>query len=231
MPAQIGLMPREFRCPECKQSIVSFMHVGEKATCKACGKSVNVPEDALKVDAPPISASARSVALPEPAKIEKLSPEAARLVDIGRQVPPPSFPLYSLGAIYLAALVGTFVAGFLLIRSNFRAVGDENRARLQFAYIIGAVLLLFAIDFAFPQTRVLGWGTLAAVVSLNATRSQGAIIQAHRVLGGPFHSKWRAFGIAMVWQIIFVALYLAVNQAVTDAEGSVALRLMRRGPG
>jgi hypothetical protein len=208
-------MPREFRCPECKESISSFMHVGEKATCKACGKSVDVPQDALEVDAPPIVMPASPAATPEPAKIERLSPEAARLVAIGREVPPPTFPLYSLGAIYMAAFLGTFVAGFLLIRSNFRAVGDEKSARAQLGYMFGVLLLFLAAPFvpqAFSILKHVDYAVIAGVMAVYATRSQGAIVQAHRVLGGPFHSKWRAFWISMFWQAIFVAVYFLVNR-------------------
>jgi hypothetical protein len=88
-------MPYQFSCPECKAPVISFMRPGEHATCKRCGRRVEVPGNAIQVDqgeiaAPPPGATAAR----EPEG--SLSPEAERLVAIGRQLPPPTYRLFTL---------------------------------------------------------------------------------------------------------------------------------------
>lgn len=46
-------MPRRFRCPTCGNQILTFMLIGEMASCKQCRGEITVPQDAAETSAEP----------------------------------------------------------------------------------------------------------------------------------------------------------------------------------
>jgi len=207
-------MPKQFQCPERKVPVITYMRPGENATCNGCGRRVRVPDTTVEVDAPPPIPRPRDPS-PAPAPTAPLSPEAERLVAIGRQLPTPTHRLYTIGGIGIAALWGSLFMGFLLISRNFHAAGEDDRATLHFWMGLGLTILLVGILWFLPPIpgdRALP-GLLAIGVAAYAKKTQGALLDAHRALGGPFHSKWRAFWISMLFFVPVLVATLAIMAA------------------
>jgi hypothetical protein len=207
-------MPREFICPACKKPVVTFMRPQEVATCTHCSTKVSVPEDATQTEAQP--SLARKASPPKagsPPEAAPTSEEVRRLVELGRQLPAPTYRLYPVAAIGLAAFLGGFLAGSTLVALNFRALGNGDRARTALWVGIGGMVAQVLVGALLPDARYLDhalWVGVAAATVAYAKRSQGALIEAHKILGGPFHSKWRAAGVGLLICLVSVAIIIAI---------------------
>jgi hypothetical protein len=111
----------------------------------------------------------------------------------------PAYRLYSLGAIRLAAIVGSPLAGAILMAVNYARLGKKANAAVTVTVgIVGmALLVLLAAqlpagfttgNIAIPLGLAFGTWRLAEAL-------QGKALEAHADADGKFVSNWAAFGI------------------------------------
>ena len=118
-----------------------------------------------------------------------------------------SHPLYDQRAVTIATLLGSSLAGGLLMTLNARRLGlpAPNRPLLVcFAFLfVGAVASAFLPEQVPPIVYTLV--ILAAVVAY-FDRTQQAAIALHRARGGKLESRWRAAGIGGAFLLGFLLL-------------------------
>jgi len=127
--------------------------------------------------------------------------------------------LYDLRAIEIATAFGSLLAGALLMSRDLLALGERNRARkvLIVGFVALAPLVLLGLSYSVPERfhkldQVMFQGAQVLLMHFIAKRQLGSAISAHREAGGPFFSRWRAAGIALLVTPVVVAVILAVAQ-------------------
>ena len=123
-------------------------------------------------------------------------------------------PMFSPRQMLAAAVVGSLLAGIILLQSNYRAMarpGDANKALLY--GIFGSVALfglLFLLPDSVPNTAIsilIAFGFFKLVESL-----QGKAFSGHRAAGGERQSNWLVFGISVGTLIsVLVILFLIIR--------------------
>jgi hypothetical protein len=108
-------------------------------------------------------------------------------------------PLYSVNQITGATILGSPMAGAVLLGSNFRALG-KPRARTA-ALVWGAVAtaVLVGLGALLPERMPSSFLPIIFTLGLRtvAQQLQGAVLAAHAKAAGPRQSNWRVAGIAL----------------------------------
>lgn len=186
------------------------MRVGEEVACKQCGAKTTVPLEAETVAVEPEARPRASDPAP-PAR----SKELERLLAIGKQVPAPAFRLYSLGAVVVATFCGSLIGGLLLTSRNFTALGDPDRARRCLWLGVWGTALLIGIVMVLPDDLPIPNSAFhsipIAIVLPYVKKQQGVLLEAHKLLGGGFYTKWRAAGIGLICSVAIVAAIFAIT--------------------
>jgi hypothetical protein len=124
--------------------------------------------------------------------------------------------LYSVGQVSLACFLGGPLGGALLLRHNFRALNDDDAARMAVWWAAAATVLLGAcVNFLpdnFPNHFLPACCT--AAVCWIAERTQGKAYKAHISAGGLQNSWWRAVGIGGVSLVITLVVLFVVLFAI-----------------
>lgn len=122
-------------------------------------------------------------------------------------------PLFSPRQILVATLLGSLVAGIILMQGNFRAMRRGREARNTILYGALAVGALFALLIVLPDAIPKAPITIAAALAFYklADSMQGDAFTQHRAAGGDRQSNWVVFGLtigtaAAVLVILFVAI-------------------------
>jgi len=118
------------------------------------------------------------------------------------QYAPPSYRLYDVAAVAIAAFFGGPLAGTVLIASNYRKLGQGNNGVL--ALILGAAASVGVIYMALKTTASPAVAEIVLMVCtvLAAKQLQGEAIKTHVAWGGQLYSKLRAFGVAIVTSLV-----------------------------
>lgn len=141
------------------------------------------------------------------------------------QYTPPAYRLYDVGAVALAAFLGSPLAGTVLIASNYRKLGQGGNGFL--ALLLGAVASVGEIYIGLTSTKSPAIATLVlfAATWFAAKELQGHAIQTHVAWGGQLFSKWRAVWVACVTTLVLgggVVAYLyytgQLQKYITQAE-------------
>lgn len=124
-------------------------------------------------------------------------------------MPAPAFRLYSLGAVTVGTICGSVIGGLPLASKNFSALGDDDRARKCLWLGVGGTVLLCGASLALPEdvpipNSVFHWIQIGIVVPY-VKHAQGTMVEAHKILGGPFYSKWRAAAVGLMCAVAIVA--------------------------
>jgi hypothetical protein len=118
------------------------------------------------------------------------------------QYTPPAYRLYDMGAVFLAAFLGSPLAGTVLVASNYRKLGQGGNGVL--ALILGAAasagLILMGLKTAMSPT--VASIVLFVCTGLAARELQGNAISTHVAWGGQLYSKWRAVGVALLTTLV-----------------------------
>jgi len=129
--------------------------------------------------------------------------------------PAPAYRLYSASAVDVATLCGSIFAGLLLMSLNFRALGEDDRARrtLTLAAVVSVVtfVTIGLIPPTVPIPTSVYHGAQVLVAHLYVTRVQGDRLGRHVATGGRLYSKWRAAGIGLLCALGIVALFVAAG--------------------
>jgi hypothetical protein len=141
------------------------------------------------------------------------------------QYTPPAYRLYDVGAVALAAFLGSPLAGTVLMASNYRKLGQGGNGFL--ALVLGAAASVGEIYIGLTSTKSPAIATLVlfAATWFAAKELQGHAVQTHVASGGQLFSKWRAVGVACVTSLVlgggFVAYLYYTGQLqkfITQAE-------------
>jgi len=118
------------------------------------------------------------------------------------QYTPPAYRLYDVGAVFLAAFLGSPLAGTVLIASNYRKLGQGGNGIL--ALVLGAVASagLMLLGLKSTQSPAIASIVLFVCTGLAARELQGNAIKTHVAWGGQLFSKWRAVGVAIVTSLL-----------------------------
>ena len=141
------------------------------------------------------------------------------------QYTPPAYRLYDVGAVFLAAFLGSPLAGAVLIASNYRKLGQGGNGVL--ALVLGAAASAGLCLMGLKSTAGPGVASIVLFVctGLAARELQGNAIKTHVAWGGRLFSKWRAVGVAIVTLVVltcgvFAYLYYTgqLQKFISQAE-------------
>jgi heme exporter protein D len=208
-------------CPHCGTRVVLK---GDR-TCPSCRKKPDDPADVPVASRSGETAGRRSAIptdfnpyqAPQPALSGKTAEvEAANHTggSGGR-----TFKFYSPGQVGGAAVLGTPMAGFWLLASNDRKLGERFQAirTLLLGVAITAVIFVFS---SAPHNRIpailipVGYTWLIYQI---ANVQQGESYQEHLSLGGQKHSNWRVVGVSLICIIallVVTTLVVAIIMAL-----------------
>ena len=126
--------------------------------------------------------------------------QALGLTDETATTSPPDYEVYSPGAVGLSALLGSIVAGGVVMAINYRRLGEPKTALntlvLSLIGMIGLSKLMLVLPENFPDSAF-HFLQMAVMYQL-AKRLQGPKIDAHLEIDGHLASRWRAAGISLL---------------------------------
>ena len=139
---------------------------------------------------------------------------------------PRTFKLYSMRGIVVATFIGSWLAGAVLISSNYSKVGDSRAAFISIALGLLGYVLLWITSFYISRVEeneyylqiylrgsrmVLQLGVVAVIAQL----LQGKDLSRHKQEGGEFYGWGRVFGISFL--ILLVVLVSTFSVAFLRA--------------
>lgn len=128
----------------------------------------------------------------------------------------PPYQLYSASAISVAAFLGSFLAGAVLMCMNYarvqRPVAGYAMLAIGVLVSIGIVVAAFALPEEFPGLLFAVFQTVLA--HFMARRFQGQIVERHQSEGGRLASIWWAVGISIIVGIVFFVACMAAIMVV-----------------
>jgi hypothetical protein len=132
--------------------------------------------------------------------------------------------LYSLRAIFLGTLVGTFLAGGFLVARNYKQFGQLDASRnAMMLGVVGFIGVAIAAQFM-PDDYDYGLviimaGTQAVIAQSIAKRFQGELLKHHEAAGGQFHSLGRAVGISVLLWLLAVLVMVCIGFFISAVLG------------
>ncbi len=122
-------------------------------------------------------------------------------------------PVYSIGGILAATVLGSLAAGIFLIFSNYMSLGNTRLAKLTLVWGLAGYALIIASASVLPNSPTLGALFIVlqtGLAGILADRLQGRAIEYHREHGGLMHSPLRAAGIGVLtgMVVLFVLVVL-----------------------
>ncbi len=145
------------------------------------------------------------------------------------QTATPDYSLYDSGAVALASLFGTPVAGASLMALNYRRLGKTGMAIATLLAGAAVTLIVIALSWNLPRSAV----SPIALVLLIAVRqvarvAQGHTLNEHVEKGGRLGSKGLAFGLGLVFFTVIVALVFAFASISDQATNGSKLTIGAR---
>ena len=135
---------------------------------------------------------------------------------------PPSERVYRVGGIIAATFLGGPLAGGYMLAMNFKAFGEQTKARWSLAAtFVFAIALCFLVVFvpAFARLpRQLVPLTYSGIVWLVAHHFQHERIAAHTAAGGMKHPWWRNALVIVISFVMLLAMMLTVAALAGDAS-------------
>jgi len=127
--------------------------------------------------------------------------------------------LYTIPQIIGATVLGTPLAGCLLMAKNYRTIDRRTSARqsLIFGAIssLGVVVLALALPDSTPDAFVALLYT--AVMSAIATVTQAGLLRRHFVGGGARQSNWSVLGIGIASLVAFILFAAAIVFVIPES--------------
>jgi hypothetical protein len=131
----------------------------------------------------------------------------------------PTYQLFDSRAVAIATLLGTPVAGAILMALNYRRLGQKSKATLAVVYGIVATALATGVGFFLPQGVGSGVGIGLLFATMNVAKSlQGPAIEEHQRQGGKLASRWIAFFVGLGMLVVFVGIVAVVMIALLVAK-------------
>ena len=139
--------------------------------------------------------------------------------------PSRGLALFDRYAVAVATIMGTLLAGVVLVWMNYRAMGRPDLARRALQIGIVAEVLVMLLVVAVPSNSLTQLVPLAIQVGLawfGSAWLQGAAIEWHLQRGAQLQSVWRAAGIGFLVGLVIVFLAVMVL-ATLGALGLITL--------
>lgn len=129
----------------------------------------------------------------------------------------PEYRLFSPGQVTLATVIGSFLAGAILMALNYRRLGQPAAARKAFRLAAAALVALAVAGPFLPESSTVSIGlAVGSVVAMNqlANQLQGSPCRSHAARGGRTGSGLAVVGIAIlclvgVLALMFLSAYAA----------------------
>jgi hypothetical protein len=134
----------------------------------------------------------------------------------------PGRKLYSQRGIMISGiLAGPVAVGFLMSKNCNALAIPQKKARIWLICLSAfAAIIAFAMMLP-PQVPSFIFVFLNAAFGYYATENlQGKQINQHIAAGGSLYSNWRGAGIAFIFAVVFVALFLCVYFAMDSFVNS-----------
>ncbi|WP_348264777.1 hypothetical protein P8935_09605 [Telmatobacter sp. DSM 110680] len=134
----------------------------------------------------------------------------------------PNYSLYDSGAVALATLFGTPVAGASLMALNYRRLGRTGMAIVTLLVGLAVTSIVIALSWNLPRAVVSPIALVLLIAVQQIARvAQGEAVKEHAEKGGRLGSKGLAFGSGLVFFTVIVAMVFAVA-SISDraANGS-----------
>jgi len=132
-------------------------------------------------------------------------------------------PLYTVNAVVMATVIGSLMAGVVLLALNYLTLGRRELAWRIVQLGLGTFAVLMAGAYALPADsalRLLMVPLQALIAGVASVLLQGPRIRYHLDRGGKAHSLWRAAAVALVTALLVmfvIALLSALAIAVSGA--------------
>jgi hypothetical protein len=122
----------------------------------------------------------------------------------------PAYRLFDAGSVFIAAILGSPVAGVALMGLNYRRLGEGRKGLVAFIIGVVATALVCVIGYFLPSSGSVAVGVvLAAATRGAAQRWQGAAVAQHQARGGELSSRWAATGIGLGFLVLFCVVIVA----------------------
>ena len=128
------------------------------------------------------------------------------------EIDTPTYKLYSTAQIGWATLLGSPIAGSILLAKNYARTGNESLGRAAIAYGTIATLIIFIAAFFLPEKVPNSVIPIACVLTMRqlTMHFQGSMLAGHAVRGGSTASTWGATGIGLLCLACILLLIIAV---------------------
>lgn len=120
--------------------------------------------------------------------------------------------LYSQKGIFIGSIFGgPIITGYLLAK-NYSSLELQEKKKQSWLICTGAFVLLTLLAFVLPPRVpsalfIFAYSSFGHYITLHL---QGKLLEEHRENGGSFYSNWRSAGIALLFTLILIAVFLAV---------------------
>ena len=121
----------------------------------------------------------------------------------------PGYRLFDTNSVFIAAILGSPLAGVTLMALNYRRLGERSKGTAAFFIGVVATVLACVLGYFLPSSGSLAIGiTIAAGTKGAAQYWQGAALAQHEARGGQLSSKWAATGVGLAFLAVFSAIIL-----------------------
>jgi len=130
-------------------------------------------------------------------------------------------PLYTVNAVVMATVIGSLMAGVVLMALNYLTLGRRELAWRVLRLGLATFVVLMVGAYLLPPdsvVRLLMVPLQALVAGIASVLLQGPRIRYHLDHGGKAHSLWRAAGVALLTALVVMfvlTLLTALGIAVT----------------
>ena len=128
---------------------------------------------------------------------------------------PHGAQVYTVGQMTVATLIGTPLAGCLLLALNESALGRPRRRDAMIVAGVVITIVSMAIAFTLPETipNTLLPALYTIAMFFVARWLQGRAIAAHR-----HHSHWRMLGLAIACHVVVAATCISIVSLATHGQ-------------
>jgi len=135
-----------------------------------------------------------------------------------------SAKLYSIKAFGFATFFGGPITASYLMRHNYLAIDEPDKAKNALMVGIVSTILLFTGIYLIPENIIekipnIAIPTIYTIIILSLVKKlQGKLIESHEENEFPFYSSWRASGIGLLFSVIIVVCLLGTFYLTTPEE-------------
>lgn len=149
--------------------------------------------------------------------------ESQDIAHPSRRDPQHPGPLYTVNAVVMATVIGSLMAGVVLLALNYLTLGRRELAWRILQLGLATFAVLMAGAYALPADsalRLLMVPLQALIAGVASVLLQGPRIRYHLDRGGKAHSLWRAAGVALVTALLVMFVITLLSALVIALTGA-----------